>query len=71
MELTPEQEKYLIQVRGPHDLFQFIIRDLAFATNITNAAVLFDDDFGELIVDVVLLCRDVLFEYHQAVVSFC
>jgi len=45
MELTPEQEKYLIQVRGPHDLFQFIIRDLAFATNITNAAVLFDDDF--------------------------
>ena len=47
IELTPEQEKYLIQVRGPQDIFQYIIRDLVFATNITNAAVLFDDEFGE------------------------
>ena len=63
MELTPEQQKYLIQVRGPQDLFQFIIRDLAFATNITNAAVLFDDDFGELIV--VLLCMSNIYFYLQ------
>ena len=45
--LTPEQEKYLIQMRGPHDIFQFIVRDLAFVTNISNAAILYDDTFGK------------------------
>merc|ERR1719244_1768265 len=44
-ELTAEQEKYLIQVRGPHGIFQYIIRDLAKVTNISNAAVLYDDEF--------------------------
>ena len=46
--LTESQEKYLIQVRSPTDLFQFIVRDLARHTNITNAAILYDDSFGKI-----------------------
>ena len=46
--LSSEQEKYLLQVRGPHDSFQYIIRDLTTVANISNAAVLFDDSFGRL-----------------------
>jgi len=44
-ELTDGQQKYLVQVRSPGDTFQFIVRDLAFVTNISNAAILFDDTF--------------------------
>ena len=43
--LTREQAKYLVQVRGPHDMFQYIVRDLATVSNITNAAILYDDSF--------------------------
>ena len=39
------QQKYLIQVRPPGDLLPDIIRDLALATNITNAAILYDSSF--------------------------
>ena len=46
-ELTEEQQKYLVQVRSPSDMFQYIIRDMATLTNITNAAILFDESFGE------------------------
>ena len=46
--LNESQEKYLIQVRSPSDLFQYIVRDLADLTNITNAAILFDDSFGKI-----------------------
>ena len=44
-ELTSEQAEYLIQVRGPHDMFQYIVRDLVTVTNVSNAAILFDDTF--------------------------
>ena len=40
-----EQKKYLIQVRPPGDLLPDIIRDLVLATNITNAAILYDSSF--------------------------
>ena len=43
--LTPEQAEYLVHVRGPHDMFQYIVRDLATLANITNAAILYDDSF--------------------------
>ena len=43
--LSPEQAEYLVQVRGPHDMFQYIVRDLATFSNITNAAILYDDSF--------------------------
>ena len=46
-ELTDEQKKYLIQVRPPGDLLPSIIRDLALASNITNAGILYDKTFGE------------------------
>ena len=45
--LTAEQEKYLVQVRSPSDMFQYIIKDMATLTNITNAAILFDETFSE------------------------
>ena len=45
--LTAEQEKYLVQVRSPSDMFQYIIKDMATLTNITNAAILFDESFSE------------------------
>ena len=44
--MSDEQKKYLIQVRPPGDLFPDIIRDLAIASNITNAAILYDSSFG-------------------------
>ena len=44
-QLTSEQAEYLVQVRGPHDLFQYIVRDLVTVTNVSNAAILFDDTF--------------------------
>ena len=43
--LSLEQKKYLVQVRGPHDMFQYILRDLVNAFNVTTAAILFDDTF--------------------------
>ena len=46
-ELTAEQEKYLVQVRPPSDIFPYIIRDLVNLTKITNAAILFDESFSE------------------------
>ena len=45
--LTGAQEKYLVQVRSPSDMFQYIIKDMAALTNITNAAILFDESFSE------------------------
>ena len=37
-------------MRGPHDIFQFIVRDLASVTHISDAAILYDDTFGEITV---------------------
>ena len=39
------QEEYLVQVKSPHEMFQNLIRDLANVTNISNAAILFDETF--------------------------
>ena len=44
-DLTQEQAEYLVQVRGPHDLFQYIVRDLVTLTKVTNAGILYDDTF--------------------------
>ena len=44
-ELTPGQAEYLVQARGPHDMFQHIVRDIATVTSISNAAILYDDTF--------------------------
>ena len=46
-ELTAEQEKYLVQVRSPADMFRYIIKDMAMLTKISNAAILFDESFSE------------------------
>ena len=43
--LSPDQAEYLVQVRGPHDMFQYIVRDLVTITNVSNAAILFDESF--------------------------
>ena len=44
-ELSSEQEEYLVQLRGPHDMFQYILRDLVTTFNVSTAAILFDDTF--------------------------
>ena len=44
-ELTSEQAEYLVQLRGPHDLFPYIVRDLVTITNVHTAAILYDDTF--------------------------
>ena len=46
--LSEQQSHYLVQVRGPHDLYLHVIRDLATSTRITNAAILYDETFGKL-----------------------
>ena len=46
--LSEQQSHYLVQVRGPHDLYQHIIRDLAHSTNLSTAAILYDETFGKL-----------------------
>ena len=45
--LTAEQEKYLVQVRSPADMFQYIISDIATYTKISNAAIIFDESFSK------------------------
>ena len=45
--LTGAQEKYLLQVRSPSDMFQYIFNDMATLTHINNAAILFDESFSK------------------------
>ena len=47
-DLTPEQENYLVQIRPPADVATGVIRQLISRQNITNAAILFDKNFGTL-----------------------
>ena len=53
-ELQQDQAQYLVQVRQPGDLLPFVVRDLATAANLTNAAVLYDQTFGK---NCFLLCH--------------
>lgn len=46
-ELSPNQKKYLLQVMPPTDIIPEIIRGIVFYMNITNAAILYDETFGE------------------------
>ena len=39
--------RYLVQVRGPHDLYQHVMWDLAHSTNLSTAAILYDKTFGK------------------------
>ncbi len=43
--MTEDQKKYLVQVRPPGDVITGVIRQVIDRSNITNAAVLFDDTF--------------------------
>ena len=40
--------RYLVQVRGPHDLYQHIMWDLAHSTKLSTVAILYDETFGKL-----------------------
>ena len=46
-ELTAEQQKYLVQVRSPAEMFRDIIKDMVTHTKISNAAILFDESFSK------------------------
>ena len=50
--LTDSQQKYLIQVRSPSDMFQYIIQDLSVHSNISNAVIMFDDTFGCIFIEI-------------------
>ena len=39
--LSEQQSRYLVQVRGPHDLYQHIMWDLAHSTSLSTAAILY------------------------------
>lgn len=45
-EVPPEQAKYLVQIQSPGDLMPEGIREVVSSTNISNAAILFDDTFN-------------------------
>ena len=47
--LSSDQKDYLVQVRSPSDLLPYVIKDLALATHIKTALVLYDDTFSEII----------------------
>ena len=42
--------RYLVQVRGPHDLYPRVMWDLAHSTNLSTAAILYDETFGKVTV---------------------
>ena len=46
-ELTEEQQKYLVQVRSPTDMFQYFIKDLSTIANINDVAILYDESFSK------------------------
>ena len=45
--LSPVQMKYLIPMRPPGDVMPLIVREIVEGNEITNAAIVFDDDFGK------------------------
>ena len=47
-EVNAKMEQYLVHIRPPGDVITGIIREVVFRQNITNAAILFDDSFGNL-----------------------
>ena len=46
--LSKQQSSYLVQVQGPHDLYQHIMWDLTHSTNLSTTAILYDETFGKL-----------------------
>ena len=46
--LTDAQKPYLVHVRPPGDTMMHLIRTVIEDSNITNAAIIFDDQFGQL-----------------------
>lgn len=46
--IDDDEKKYLVQVCPPADLIPEIIRKIVLQQNITNAAILFDNTFGRI-----------------------
>ena len=44
------QEKYLIHIRPPGDVMPDAFREIVRLQNATNAAILYDDSFGEMLI---------------------
>lgn len=45
--ISEEKQAYLLQVMPPADIIPEIIRSIAINTDMTNAAILFDETFGK------------------------
>ena len=48
--ILPMQEKYLIHIRPPGDVMPDAFREIVRLQNATNAAILYDDSFGEMLI---------------------
>lgn len=46
-DLTDQKRQYLLQVMPPSDVIPEVIRSIIIYMNITNAAILYDESFGE------------------------
>ena len=53
--LTDAQKKYLVPIRPPGDILPLIIREVVDKNEITNAAIVFDSDFGRSSIDIIIL----------------
>ena len=49
--ILPMQEKYLIHIRPPGDVMPDAFREIVRLQNATNAAILYDDSFGEMVIE--------------------
>ena len=49
--ILPMQEKYLIHIRPPGDVIPDAFREIVRLQNATNAAILYDDSFGEMLIE--------------------
>jgi hypothetical protein len=54
-DLSVEQEKYLVQIRPPGDTILASIRTLVMTQNVTSAGILYDQNFGNLFSNEMIL----------------
>lgn len=49
-DLNEQKRQYLLQVMPPTDVIPEVIRSIIIYMNITNAAILYDESFGKLLI---------------------
>lgn len=54
-DLNEQKRQYLLQVMPPTDVIPEVIRSIIIYMNITNAAILYDESFGKLLIFILLV----------------